>query len=288
MGLIYMRISPSGGKYIGKTTQTESHRWSDHKKEAYDISDTNYNSILNKAIRKYGAENFTLQILEDNIPEELLDERESYWINYHRTYYLDNQHGYNMTHGGDGRRKYKEQDIYNLWVQGYSASEVAEIMHIDRITVINYLSSYGITAEEIQKHGRQRTVEKCSLKIKQYTLDGKYIKTWDSISTLMREKNYSTSAICRACKHEQGYAKAYNYLWTYEDDNIDIQLLVEKAKKNIQGHKPVRCIETGEIFKTVTDAANYYHKDRHTIADACKNGNLVKVIKLHFEFYEEK
>ena len=38
MGLIYMRISPSGGKYIGKSTKPEPYRWADHVREAYDIN----------------------------------------------------------------------------------------------------------------------------------------------------------------------------------------------------------------------------------------------------------
>lgn len=36
MGLIYMRTSPSGGRYIGKTTGSEKHRWQNHISEAYD------------------------------------------------------------------------------------------------------------------------------------------------------------------------------------------------------------------------------------------------------------
>ena len=34
-----------------------------------------YDSILNKAIRKYGSNNFSVIILEDNIPNDLLGER---------------------------------------------------------------------------------------------------------------------------------------------------------------------------------------------------------------------
>ena len=65
MGLIYMRTSPSGGRYIGKTIGSEKHRWQNHISEAHDKNNRDYNSILNKAIRKYGGNNFSCEILED-------------------------------------------------------------------------------------------------------------------------------------------------------------------------------------------------------------------------------
>lgn len=100
MGLIYMRISPSGGKYIGQTVIAEHERWQGHIKEAKATGNRFSDSILNRAIRKYGGENFTVTILENNIPAEQLNEREIYWINKMHTYYEDNQHGYNITLGG--------------------------------------------------------------------------------------------------------------------------------------------------------------------------------------------
>ena len=101
MGLIYMRTSPSGGRYIGQTIFTEEKRWEDHVREAN--CKNHENLILNRAILKYGPENFIPTILEDNICDEDLNSREIYWIDYYKTYYLDGHHGYNMTRGGSGR-----------------------------------------------------------------------------------------------------------------------------------------------------------------------------------------
>lgn len=80
MGLIYMRISPSGGKYIGQTIREEKIRWKEHCKAAYNPNNELYNSILSKAIRKYGENNFTVTILENNIKPEDLDKKEIYYI----------------------------------------------------------------------------------------------------------------------------------------------------------------------------------------------------------------
>lgn len=97
-----MRISPSGGKYIGQTKYTEEERWEGHCQEAFQVNCKTYNTILSHAIRKYGVNNFKVTILEDNLSEDNLDEREIYWIDYYKTYYKDSDYGYNMTRGGQG------------------------------------------------------------------------------------------------------------------------------------------------------------------------------------------
>jgi len=151
MGLIYMRISPSGGKYIGKTIQSEIARWNDHIYEAHNKNNTNYNSLLNKAIRKYGAENFSVNILESNIPIDILSEREIYWIDYYKTYYLDNNHGYNMTRGGDGNMRYNISDFLPYWEQGYGITEISKILNVRAQTIADYFHNYGISYDEIEK-----------------------------------------------------------------------------------------------------------------------------------------
>lgn len=100
MGLIYMRVSPSGKYYIGRTTRTEIERWKDHVKEAY-LYPSNGCWLLNQAIRKYGANNFEVKILEDNIEnQQQLREREQYWIQY---YDATNSHkGYNRSDNQGG------------------------------------------------------------------------------------------------------------------------------------------------------------------------------------------
>ena len=67
-------------------------------------SDPNYMGsgvVLKHAIKKYGIENFSKEILEDNIEDlNLLNELEIYWIGK-----LDSTNpliGYNITPGGDG------------------------------------------------------------------------------------------------------------------------------------------------------------------------------------------
>jgi hypothetical protein len=75
-------------------------RWQDHRTKSMNpCKKEDKDKVLYKAIRKYGLENFTIDILEE-IPANDIDymkQREIYWIKEKDTYY----HGYNETKGGD-------------------------------------------------------------------------------------------------------------------------------------------------------------------------------------------
>jgi group I intron endonuclease len=92
VGLIYKITSPSGKSYIGQTVQSFSRRMCQH---------ANKNSrctALRRAIDKYGWDELTREPIEENIPEDQLNDRERYWI---KTCNTITPHGYNLMGGGD-------------------------------------------------------------------------------------------------------------------------------------------------------------------------------------------
>lgn len=98
MGLIYLAKNKTNGHmYIGKTSHSLEIRKQGH---LYDATVRGRNTIFCNAIRKYGIDGFDWFVLEDNILEEELNNKEKYYIAKYNTY-LDKQH-YNMTEGGDG------------------------------------------------------------------------------------------------------------------------------------------------------------------------------------------
>jgi len=151
MGLIYMRISPSGGRYIGQTIRDESTRWREHCKDAFNPNNERYNSILSKVIRKYGSNNFSVTILEDNINPNDLNTKEMYYIKYYNTFYLDNpEYGYNMTIGGNnGTFKYTDEYILELWNSGKTIKEIKTENHMNYNNLSDRLKNLGITKQEI-------------------------------------------------------------------------------------------------------------------------------------------
>lgn len=60
----------------------------------------NNNIPLYNAFNKYGIENFLFEIIETNIPNEQIDIKEKYYINFYSS--KVNQNGYNVADGGNG------------------------------------------------------------------------------------------------------------------------------------------------------------------------------------------
>ena len=75
--------------YIGQTTDYKR-RFQEHKNLGYG---TEENKLLYYAIKKYGIENFSFEVIEDKTSK--YNEREKYWIQYYDSF----ENGYNMTQG---------------------------------------------------------------------------------------------------------------------------------------------------------------------------------------------
>ena len=91
--------------YIGQSIDIDR-RYKEHINRAKNINSEEYYSAFHKALRKYGIENFSFEILEECSIKEL-NNREQYWINYFNTY----KNGYNCTTGGNAMEATKKYDI---------------------------------------------------------------------------------------------------------------------------------------------------------------------------------
>lgn len=82
--------------YIGQSINIEK-RWYEHKYKSQCNNDNSFNSILHMAFRKYGIENFKIEVIEELKTPEQLDEKERYYINFYNTI---TPYGYNILEGG--------------------------------------------------------------------------------------------------------------------------------------------------------------------------------------------
>lgn len=145
LGIIYKYTNTINNKsYIGQTIQSLEKR---HKRHLQDSK--NDNLYFHRALKKYGAENFSLEIIEDNVPEDLLDEREKYWIKLYNTFYL-NDEGYNMTEGGqwgNAPRKLSDKDI----------TEIKELLINTSIQLIEIAKEFNVSLSCISDINTGRT-----------------------------------------------------------------------------------------------------------------------------------
>jgi group I intron endonuclease len=134
--------------YIGKTLSTPEKRFMEHIK-VYERPRCEKRPLYS-AFKKYGIKNFVLETIEE-CSEEIINEREEYWIQYYNSYH----YGYNATYGGDGKR-YADYDlIFTLYNKGKNIREIQELTKYNKKTVTTALDSKGISAEDRKKRGFQ-------------------------------------------------------------------------------------------------------------------------------------
>lgn len=100
VGIIYKITNKINNKvYIGQTIRSLKTRWKHH---IYDALNQKTNTRLARAIRKYGINNFSIEILEQT---NQLNEREIYYVDLFKS---TGSSGYNIKIGGCGGPHSKE------------------------------------------------------------------------------------------------------------------------------------------------------------------------------------
>ena len=153
--LIYKITNKINNKcYIGQTIKTAEERWKEHQTHAFRTHENDVNKTLYKAIRKYGLENFTFEVLQDNIETyEQLDKAEIYWIDFYNSFVK----GYNETFGGQRYHKIlPNKEIIEDYYNTRSARKTAKNFGIDHNTVDDILNQNNIPRFTFRQSTGQR------------------------------------------------------------------------------------------------------------------------------------
>lgn len=143
--------------YIGQSVKIEQ-RWKNHKITAKNLNDKNYDNPLYRAIRKYGIENFSFEIIEECSVNEL-NNRQRYWIKHYDSFF----NGYNLTMGGDGSGS-KEKKISIIGIitdlenTNLTQKKIAEKWNMSEEMV------QGINTGRYWKYDRQYPIRKSKFK----------------------------------------------------------------------------------------------------------------------------
>lgn len=231
--------------YIGKTVRTLEIRWKEHlqysKKE---------NTPLYQAIRKYGKDNFSIEVIHDNINSITeLNRLETYYIQQYHS--LSHENGYNIGLGGDGGRvssKLSEQDV----------QEIIEILS-DINNLLSYKEIgelYNISTSVIEQInlGNSWYQNNLSYPIRKYNVTGltisrdkykqiidKILNSSDSLKQIAKDFNLSEGQITainqgyNCYNNHKYYENIYNGIYPIRKDERQFSddELLEQAIKDI-------------------------------------------------------
>lgn len=131
--------------YIGQTVQKLNKRFAQHKR----LNEVCSNQLIYRAIKKYGAEKFYIELIEDGIPSR--DELNKKEVEYIKKYNTLSPNGYNLCPGGAlWRKKPTIEDseisaIKDMYInKNMSLREIGEIYNIDHQSVAVFLEKHGI------------------------------------------------------------------------------------------------------------------------------------------------
>ena len=277
-----------GKVYIGITCQKSNNRWG--------LRGQKYGHCLylDNAIKKYGWENFSHEILEEGLYRSEAKRAERKYIRQFNS--DDPQFGFNLTPGGD--RLAGEESPVSRPVVAFDAVSGIRVADYDSVSdvereiggspssvlsgkakttqglILRYLDDVGLTMvlPEEERH-RPRSQPEKEKPINQYGLDGKYIRTFKSISEAESELKYSRGMIGNAARGAS--KKAGDYQWRLDTgDHSDIEPYVPpyEVRKANGGYVGRRIDQidpkTGEILHTydsVREAARAINGNRRNM-----------------------
>lgn len=198
--------------YIGKTIFDINKRFKEHIRDSKRARCEK--RPLYSAMNKYGAENFQISLVEQ-CDNSLAEEREAYWIKKFDSYH----NGYNATLGGDGKAYLDYELIKETYLAGNNIQETAEKCSCCEDSVHTVLRSYNIPIKSGQEQMRERN--RCP--IKQISLSGEDLNTFDAIrdaARYLKDRGLANGALQGIHSHIRDAAKgrrrtAYKFRWEF-------------------------------------------------------------------------
>ena len=188
-------------KYIGQTNNYQR-RINEHKSCSFNSKSVNYNNLLHKAIRKYGYENFSIELLEElpNVTQEQIDNREAFWIKEKRS--LFSQNGYNLLEGG-------KSNIHRTFLLEEQIQDIKDMI-IDKTPYDIICAKYSISKTFVSdiNRGKYFFEENCKYPLCPYRIDK---DTYDLLIEELEKPELNFREIAEKFDLAQSTVKKFNY-----------------------------------------------------------------------------
>ena len=243
--VIYKHTSPDGKSYIGITKQDLNQRW--RNGEGYRRCTAFY-----RAIKKYGWDNITHEILDTAENLESANEKEKYYISLY---------GYNCTEGGDGVQGWKATDE-----QKEKNSNAKKMMWED---------------VEMRERLTAERRERAATEEERKRLHDMVTRNWADPDKSERLKEHLAQiANDEECKKKR--AQKMRALWKEAPDRF-MSNRVYKSGAAHKCSKPVKCIETGAVYANAREAEKQTGISYKQISQ-CARGKIKTTHGQHWEF----
>lgn len=189
----------NGKNYIGQSISIER-RFREHKRR---WKEKTSNTPFYQAIRKYGIENFSFEIVEE-CPKENLDSRESYWIKHLES--MIYQKGYNVLEGGmtSSRGVSLDREIV-LFIKeqirntDLSFAEIGNSFGVSHVSIVHINQGYS-WAEDGEEYPIRKKHEKDEFSYKDFCSCGEL--KWKTSKKCLSCANIGQRKGERPCKEE--------------------------------------------------------------------------------------
>ena len=226
-GIYLIKNLISGNCYVGQAKNITS-RIRQHLSSAYSIQKKDYNTPLHAAFRKYGLDNFELEILQKCEYFEL-NSLEEYWVSQYDCF----KNGYNQTAGG-------KQSIRHIKLTIENVKEIRNLLAEAKLSYEQIAERFNVCKDLIYRInvGRAWADSSCNYPIREMLLSEKYQfrgtcvvkKNLKSNEIIMRFPNASIAAVETGNKNNSPHiveccngkrSSAYGFNWEWEEISLD-------------------------------------------------------------------
>ena len=205
---VYKHQTPSGKVYIGITSQKAENRWGHG-------NGYRRNNYFYSAIKKYGWENITHEVLFEDLDKQSAELKEVELIALYKS--NDKRYGYNLTSGGESgthpneeaRRRLSEAHI---GVSNGPCSEERK-RRISQANMGKKKPHIGVPRSEGCKKKISATHSKAVL---QFTKSGEFVAEYKSGAEASKATGISATDISHVCKAKR--KTAGGYVWKHKNN----------------------------------------------------------------------